>query len=406
MLTSEGKDYLGYAKSFRCEVKQKEINGFSSYRIYPIVLAAALITKRFADADVNELVDKDKIPQVYIDSLLNENISAEVIKSTIPVSGSSLIIRTNQTIPIFSFNTNAVVSNELQAQYDWSNKNTGSRSRGTYKDVNKILIDLYSQGFELDRSKIMRRNWPQLTDGSCRASDNIVSEYIGPCDKIELEYYRQSRLQLQEYIIRGMQKAYVAAGGYRGVKEWYTQALRKNDASLIWMAVDWYIKYLKNEVSSYSIDPYGITTSDNMQVSLLDGESAYLAPRPVREFIINKPKPRIGQCQNNHDLYQCPVTGNTANIWFVFVPNTWQNIEKLAGQEVPKILKGFKYSGPGYGGNILTESCDPIAFIHNPFESQVTSDYYEKFVGRQSMDFSMAIGFSRRGLNKLIKQRT
>ena len=105
-------------------------------------------------------------------------------------------------------------------------------------------------------------------------------------------------------------------------------------------------------------------------------------------------------------MYQCPVTGNTANIWFVFVPNTWQNIEKLAGQEVPKILKGFKYSGPGYGGNILTESCDPIAFIHNPFESQVTSDYYEKFVGRQSMDFSMAIGFSRRGLNKLIKQRT
>ena len=396
LITSEGRDYLGYAKSLICEVRPREIQRFNPDNIYPIMLSAALIMKRFANADVDELVNKDNIQRVYIDSLLNQNVSSEVIKAIVPVTASSLIIQTNQSIPIRSFNADNVLSNELQSQYDWSSETEGRRHRGTYKDVNKILIDLYGQGFELDKSKVMQRNWPQLTDG---ASDTVVSEYIGPSDKIELEYYRQSRLQLKEHIIRGMQTAYLDAGGYDRIKQWYVEALRQNEDALIQMAVDWYIKYLNNEVSSYSIDSFGITTSDNLQVSIRERESGYLASRLIREFIINV------QSQNNYDLYKCPITGNVANVWFIFVPNTWQNIEKLAGQDVPKILKGFKYSGPEYGGNNLINSCDPIAFIHNPFESNVKSDYNNIFVGRRSMDFSMAIGFSKRGLNKLVRQR-
>ena len=399
LLTSEGRDYLGYAKSLICEVKPREIKRFNPDNIYPIMLSAALIMKRFANADVDELVNKDNIQQVYIDSLLPQNVSSEVITAIVPVTASSLIIQTTQTIPTFSFNDENILSNELQSQYDWSNENNGRRHRGTYKDVNKILIDLYGEGFELDISKVMKRNWPQLAGGPDGASDTIVSEYIGPSDKIELEYYRQSRLQLKEHIIRGMQKAYLDAGGYEGIKQWYVEALKKNEESIVQMAVDWYIKYLNNEVSSYSIDAFGITTSDNLQVSIRERESGYLASRLIREFIIN------AHSQNNYDLYKCPITGNVANVWFIFVPNTWQNIEKLAGQDVPKILKGFKYSGPGYGGNDLIHSCDPIAFIHNPFESNVKSDYNKIFVGRRSMDFSMAIGFSKRGLNKLVKQR-
>lgn len=396
LLTSEGRDYLGYAKSLVCELKPREIRRFNPANIYPIMLSTALIMKRFANADVDELVNKDNIQRVYIDSLLHQNVSSEVITSIVPVAASSLIIQTTQSIPIRSFNADNVLSNELQSQYDWSSETEGRRHRGTYKDVNKILIDLYGQGFELDKSKVMQRNWPQLTDG---ASDTVVSEYIGPSDKIELEYYRQSRLQLKEHIIRGMQTAYLDAGGYDGIKQWYVEALRQNEDALIQMAVDWYIKYLNNEVSSYSIDAFGITTSDNLQVSIRERESGYLASRLIREFIIN------AHSQNNYDLYKCPITGNVANVWFIFVPNTWQNIEKLAGKDVPKILKGFKYSGPEYGGNDLIHSCDPIAFIHNPFESNVKSDYNKIFVGRRSMDFSMAVGFSRRGLNKLVKQR-
>lgn len=397
LITSEGRDYLGYPKSLICEVKPREIKGFKASNTYPIMLSVALIIKRFANADVDELVNKDNIQRVYIDSLLNQNVSSEVIKAIVPVTKNSLIIRTNQTIPIRSFNADNILSNELQSQYDWSSENEGRRHRGTYKDVNKILIDLYGQDFELDTSKVMKRKWPQLTYSSYIDSDTVVSEYIGPSDKVELEYYRQSRLQLQEHIIRGMQKAYLDAGGYEGIKQWYVESLKKNEESLIQMAVDWYIKYLNDEVSSYSIDSFGITTSNNLQVSIRERESGYLAPRLIREFIINTNK--------STDLYACPITGNVANVWFIFVPNTWQNIEKLAGQDVPKILKGFKYSGPEYGGNNLINSCDPIAFIHNPFESNVKSDYNNIFVGRRSMDFSMAIGFSKRGLNKLVRQR-
>lgn len=408
LVTSEGRDYLGYYKSLVCEVKPRDIREFESNNTYPIMLSAVLIMKRYSGCMIDEIVDGKEVEQVYIDSLLKQNVSSEEVSALVPVTGNSLVIAANTNIPMYNFTTDNVISNELQSRYHFrTEENKGKRHTGIFTDVNKILIDTYGEGFELKPLEIMRRQWPQLTDGTSGSSDRVVSEFIGPKEQMELEFYRQSRMQLRDHIIRGMQVAYEESGGYQGIRKWYMQCLIQNTEALRNMAVDWYIDYLAGNAKSYKIDAFSITTSDELQISYITGEQGHWVPRLNHNYIMNVGKPGSKKYTNNkYDFYKCPVTGTTANVWFVFVPNTWQNIEKLAGVEVPKILKGFKYSGSDYGGNRLIGSCDPIAFIENPFESRVTDSRYSTlFPNYDSINFMAAVGFSKRGLNQLVKQR-
>lgn len=408
LVEPSGKDYLGYAKSLVCEVKPREIRDFKPSNIYPILLAAVLVISRYAGKSIDELIDNKEISQVYIDSLLKNNSTSAEVSAIVPITDQSLVIATNNNIPIFNFTSENVKSNELHSKYHWqSNKTADRRYTGTFTDINKELIELYGDGFELDLTKIMLRHWPQLTDGTSGNSDTVISEYIGPKDKMELEYYRQCRLQLCDHIIHGMQIAYNEAGGYNGVLEWYRSALTNNIDAIRTMAVDWYIQHLNGKASSYEMNHWTITSSDNLQVSYAEGEKGHWAPHLNHDFVINPPNLLSRNYgPNRYELYKCPITGNAANVWFIFVPNTYQNIEKLVGCEVPKILKGFKYSGHDtHAGNNLISSTDPVGFIHNPFESRVPDSYHELFPGRHNEYFNMALGFSKRGLNQLVKQR-
>lgn len=409
LVTPEGRDYLGYSKSLVCEVKPRDIREFKSNNTYPIMLSAVLIMKRYSGCMIDEIVDGKEVEQVYIDSLLKQNVSSEEVSALVPVTGNSLIIAANTHIPMYNFTTDNVISNELQSRYHFrTEENKGKRHTGTYTDVNKILIDIYGDGFELKPLEVMHRQWPQLTDGSSGSSDTVVSEFIGPKEQMEMEFYRQSRRQLRDHILHGMSKAYEEAGGYEGVHRWYRQKLLDNIDALRWMAVDWYIDYLDGNTRSCGLDPWSITTSKDLEVHLATGEQGHWAPRLDHDYVMNAGKPGSKRYHDTrYDLYECPITGNTANMWFVFVPNTWQNIEKLAGTEVPKILKGFAYSGSDYGGNPLINSCDPIAFIENPFQCRITQreSYLKLFPKYDDINFNCAVGFSKRGLNQLVKER-
>lgn len=406
LVEPDGRDYLGYAKSLVCEVKPREIRDFKPSNTYPILLAAVLVISRYAGKLVDELITNEDVIQVYIDSLLKNNSDSQEVRAIVPVSNNSLILSTNYSIPIFDFTSENVKSNELHSKYHWKQDNKPAFS-GTFTDINKELIDLYGDGFELDTDMVMRRQWPQLTDGQSISSETIISEFIGPKGKIELEYYRQCRLQLCDHILKGMQVAYNEAGRYQGVLKWYRSALHSNIENIRWMAVDWYIKYLNNETSSYNMSYYSIPACDDMQVSLSEGEKGHWAPHLHHDFVLNEPnKSSRNYGPNRYDLYRCPITGNVANVWFIFLPNTYQNMEILIGCEVPKILKGFKYSGHDrYAGNNLISSTDPVAFIHNPFESSAPNNYRELFPNCRNEYFNIAVGFSKRGLNQLVKQR-
>lgn len=408
LVNPEGEDYLGYPKSLVCEVKPRDIREFKLNNTYPIMLSSLLIMKRYSGCMIDDIVDGQEVKQVYIDSLLKQNVASKEVSALVPLTGDSLIITTNNNISMYKFTSDNVRSNELQSKYHFnSEENKGKRYTGNYTDVNKILIDIYGDGFELNPFEVMHRNWPQLTDGTSGSSDTVVSEFIGPKECIEMEFYRQSRMQLKDHIIKGMQIAYQQAEGYEGIRKWYRYKLIENIQSLKQMAVEWYIDYLDGKVTSYDLQPFCIPANDELQVSLIQGNSVNAVPHISYDFVLNKGRFRHRNYNEyRYDSYNCLVTDNTANIWFVFIPNTWKNIEKLIGTEVPKILKGFKYSGSDYGGNPLISSCDPIGFIDNPFQYKVRdiNRYRELFPDCDDIDFNCAIGFSKRGLNKLVKE--
>lgn len=409
LVTPEGRDYLGYSKSLVCEVKPRDIREFKSNNTYPIMLSAFLIMKRYSGCMIDDIVDGNEVEQVYIDSLLKQNVSSEEVSAIIPVTGNSLVIATNTNIPMYNFTNDNVVSNELQSKYHFrTEENKGKRHTGTYTDANKILIDNYGQGFKLRPLEVMHRQWPKLKEGTSGSSDIIVSEFIGPKEQIEMEFYRQSRMQLRDHVLKGMQQSYHDVGGYEGIREWYRAALLNNIDNICNMVVDTYIEYLDGNFTPYRIHDFSIPCGDDMKIAILSGEKSHWISSVDHFFLLNKGKDGSRKySQNKYDLYECPVTDNTANIWFVFIPNTFKNIEKLTGIEVPKILKGFKYSGSNDGfavGNPLISSTDPIGHIENPFEYR--GRYYrDEFPGISPVTFNATLGFSKRGLNKLVKER-
>lgn len=390
-----GRDYKGYTKSFKCTVNRINICELSIKFRYTILILAKLVAQRFYNRSIHDIVEKDNIQIVYVDTMLSSNSTACEINSIVSVNENSLILNQNRQLE-FDFNSDNVRSNELQSKFNYAS-NSNNKYRGSYSDVNACLIDEYGKDFCLDITKILQRKFPQLMSGS---SDDVVSELIGPKAKIELEYYRQCRLQLRDHILMNMQKAYLDAGGYYGVIQWYKQALVDNFDSLLNMVIEWYIRFLNGQEDNTEMCSCGIPVTDDLQISLIQGEQGYYGgPRLHHEFILNK---YLGV--HNDNKYKCPVNGHVANMWFIISPNAYQNIRRLVNTEIPKILTGFKYTGySAVAGNDLIHSCDPIGFIHNPFEYSLPSSYKDIFPRASQCSFEVAIGLSKSGLNKLVK---
>ena len=401
----EDRDYKGYTKSLICEVKPHPIVELSSKSIYPIMLAAYLIQLRFCDKAVSSF----DIKQVYIDSLLKNSINSEQVTALIPVSQqNSLVCATNSSLK-FDFTSENVVDNSLHSRYHFKDNEKPYYETGHYNDTNKFLIETYGQGFKLDDSSIMIRQWPALTEGETGSSDSVVAEFIGTAGTMELEYYRHCRKQLADYIEDNMVKAYDEAGGYKGVRQWYLNAVNENVENIRQMAVDWFIKLNLGEERNYEHGACWLPTGCDMNVTVNIGHDAHWFAGLNRDFILNKPlTTHKGWEHSRVETYECPVNGATANIWFLFQPNVVENVQILANKETPKILTGYAYTDRGaFGakGNNLINNCDPIQFIENPFSYHAPNRYRDKFKDSQGFRFMVAVGFSKRGLNQLIKKR-
>lgn len=392
----EGSDYKGYAKSLKCTIDSIDIQKLSPRFKYTVMMTASLIVKRFEHTLIDTLVDTDNIELVYIDSMLSNNAKLEDTKALIPIDHKSCVVYNNRSLT-FNFNNSNVKSNVFQKVYDYQS-NRNKKFTGTYTDANQILIETFGDGFIIDSDKILRRQYPQLTDGADGSSDTVISEFIGPRDKIELEYYRQCRLQLRDHILSRMAEEYTAFGGYDAVIDWYEKAIHKNKENLIQRCIRFYKNVQEGIERSCDICIWGIPCGDDLSISILEGtDRGSHIPWQNTKFILNE--------QTSKTTFRCPITGKNANIWFVFQPSTYQNIEKLINQQVPKILKGFRFSGPdGSAGNPLIHSCDPIGFIQNPFSCRTSSEIIKLFPNSRSESFNIAIGLSKLGINKLLKK--
>ena len=97
--------------------------------------------------------------------------------------------------------------------------------------------------------------------------------------------------------------------------------------------------------------------------------------------------------------YYCSITNQIATIWYTVQFQTWESIEWLFG-EIPKILKGWTIHGiDGFKiGNSILSVVDPVSRIITPFQHRGSFT-----VDKYAYDFTTAFGFTKKGLNSLLK---
>ncbi len=97
--------------------------------------------------------------------------------------------------------------------------------------------------------------------------------------------------------------------------------------------------------------------------------------------------------------------GSVCTQLFMFRPRSYIEIEEMLGVEVPKILKGWLCSGHYGDGNSILDSTDKVSRVGTPFESReyIQNDRYHTG-DNPRMDFCFVMAFSKRTLNKMLKQ--
>lgn len=110
--------------------------------------------------------------------------------------------------------------------------------------------------------------------------------------------------------------------------------------------------------------------------------------------------------------YTCPITGSTANVWIEFKIRSANDLCQMLGvdlSELPRILQKFK-SDRNYHTNNLLNPHDPLSVVGSPIEDIMWNSDEMKEVRNELNESEYAnhtlrccIGFSKRGLNKLVK---
>lgn len=408
-------DYKGYATKWevkkedsedeseeeREEKKEFPLKDLKQTSYMSIILAIILLMKKYQGSDLSSVKRK------VVDSLLKPNLelleAGTDCTALAPANESAIVAAANQFS--IDFTSEDVISGKPNERFSWkahssdADFNSHYDEFGTYSGINQIFVDVYGEGFKLDISRLLYS--PDRLQISDRGQVTLKSkEFVGTQEKMMLESYRQSRMQLKEYIERQMLLEYNRCGGHEFVTSWYSSLVKINADRIIQMGVDAWLGVKNGTIYNYERSPFSISCAKKCEVSVEQRISYYTDLL----FTINKPYDKIYPYAA--EKWLCPITGTAANIWITFYPNTYEEIERLFQVEVPTILKGWSQTGPdGFEmGNSILDSCDPIAEIEHPYD--LTNHKAESiYPGIKPTDFHFTVGLSKRGLNKLLKER-
>lgn len=400
-------DYLGYAKEHKIEEGKLEFFNLQPEAYMPILISMLLINAKYAGKNVNDL------PLMYVDSLLPNSRRLPTPNQAaliVPTSGNIMLRHDDFEIP---FTSEDILRGTPQESFEWQNGKphyeTGTFRRKGQKsdfydayDDTDLFIELYGDGFELDKSKILEANRHIKYLTSTEIEEKKLTpnaEFISTKNGMELIAYRESRIQLAEYIYDRMAEEFIAFGGINAVKKWWGESLLANREKIYRMCLD------TPAESSYRIDG-GIKVSHQIQKTKNRPEfgwgEGYYSAKPFNET-------RDGgwhyQCAENPEY--------KATDFFVFELDSWKSIEALVGVDnLPKIIKGWRRNGHTEYGNGILSVCDRCTEIGTPFEyrqSQFNPRYQNfkderGFKENTEMHFGFWVGFSKRELNKMRKQ--
>jgi len=371
-------DYKGYARTYTLKSKEDKniaLTDLEDNSYITLLITIMLLKMRFE----NEYLDGPiKYSNYYLQN--NLNLLHERKDTELMIINNNQIMNNNQQE--FSNLINKLTSENVSKGQFNNDFNHSIHPELDYREYgnfdNNIFIDLYGDGFELHPELLMLDNSLKLLSSDNVSKDDVINaEFIGTEKQLSLQLYYEARKQLAKFIEEKMKEEYQKfIAEFKSVENWYHQKIDEHRDRITKILVQEYVtdKY-NNDLSSDGWRKVG----QNLSVSYTEDNS-------------------YGRWYG-YDKYN----GKPCNCKIKMQLSSWEDIEFILGEEVPKIIKGYEYNrGSGlsskYYGNPLLDVVDPVVRIQTPFESRGSFCYNSNYY-----DFSISLYFSKSGLNKYIK---
>lgn len=438
----EGSDYKGYATRHIINDEKLEDNKLAFFNLnanayMPLLIAMMLLARRYSGVSMADH------PLMYVDSLLPMNLALESPSETalMDLQSSSLVAAGKSfSFPITS---QGVLSAEYAADFrEQPNIKGRYHEFGVFDSEENIFVKLYGEGFEYDPTKILVANQhieahrKALPATALAVKDPAPHpEFVGTERGMKIIAYMQAREQLAEHLREQIYQEYISFGGAEAVRSWWEQQLLASRSKVFSMCADSYRAYMENN-TRYSAEQL----QTNPCCFASNGNPAFV------EMYLNHTK-RYSFREGSRKQYPfnaytptgggtfCPITGTKASHYFYFNIYSWQDMAAIVGEEnIPKILMGYHRNGHHPNGNHILSVTDAVTGVGTPFEDveryvnkrywtvSKWRDYYTQTLHLErpwdvpvpetalsekenpaTCYFQFAVGFSKRGLAKLLK---
>lgn len=381
-------DYKGYSHTYMIDEDKLMLSEAGEDVYLPLLIAMMMLSMEFKG---NAL---DKYNQVYIDSLLTVNMPLLGKDETaLAVITKNELVRSTNAVNI-DFDYDKIMSGEILDEFKSENTPNGEYSHVQACNAGQLFVDLYGEGFQIKNDIFSTQKLLTGEEGE------YIPEFVGSEYRFREQAFYEIREQLADYIRQQILEEYKSYGGMEAVRKWFVSSVQASIDKIKELSVKHYVDVLTGDSKDISAgwlpskceDRYFITTvEDQKYVSSLDYGKLYL---------VNK------QTKSGHrwieDVYD-DDTGNMCTMFFVFQFMDWQGLENLFGEEVPKIVKGWRQKGNRCHGNSILSITDAVEDVGTPFERWESKKEPYDHDGTYT-NFGFCIGFSKRGFNALCKK--
>lgn len=358
ILSFSDHDYKGYAKKQVIDPEQLEFFKLPANGYLPLILAMVLLVNKYQEKDLSD------VDPVFVDSLLAVNLPElpSETQALVPVSGSAIMTR-NRSLNIH-LTTENLLDGSFVKRFEnrrWANE------RGSFQNNNQLFVDLYGQDFQLDTSSLLRRStYPALTDGKQTLPQ--THEFIGNRNRMEVELYREARIQLAEHIRDKMAQAYRDAGGRDGIRKWFRDCIRRNKARIIDICMEQELlsQYHEQDGRKGRENQWPFVRRvyyDNTRFDSYDCNGANFLPLNQSE---------LDKWGHPSGRYRDLSGGNWCKVFFLFNPHDWEQLQSLFPDEkLPVPVMGWQESRINMTNSLL-DATDAVNEIGTVFEYRET----------------------------------
>lgn len=385
IMSFSGHDYKGYPSLQRIDEEKLAFFQLGADAYMPILLAMVLINQKYNGADTQGM------ELMLVDSLMTKNLALKTPKSeALMVPTGSLVAAQNAAYEP------QVTSDSILHQETPKGVDTYILS-GYNSNDSKLFVELYGDGFRLDKQKLLLASTQKLLPSSIgvvKVDKGANCEFIGTSERMDLIAYQQGREQLAEYIRDKMYTEYKEYGGVNGVRRWWETAVKDHKDTFFRLCVEKYHAVQQGEEENVSSPGYlnGRVGDALRFVSYRedgkDGEPPVRYSEGTKTYLNKKV---YANSFDQEGKCLCPITGNKASIFFTFRPSTWKDLAMLVGEKnIPKILIGWRREGHSGSGNPLLSVTDPVTFVGTPFERTEYSHNRRYWSGEKWSDYLMS----------------